>query len=416
MHNTLIWLISGLTIFTVITRPFKLAEYLYALTGAFILLLFGFLNWQEGLNSVLKGIDVYLFLIGMMLLAEAAAITGLFDWLAAHATNLAKGTPHRLFFLIYAVGVIVTVFLSNDATAVVLTPAVATAMRTAKVKNRLPYLFICAFIANAASFVLPISNPANLVIYGPKLPSLLQWLNFYLYPSAIAILITYAVLIFNQRKNLKAFSAAKILVPKLTFGAKAAGGGLIITAITLLMASYLAIPLGLPTLIAGVATALVLILMVKLPAAKIVNGISWSVLPLVAGLFVLVEALSKTGLTNYLTQMLQQNAMHHPDKTLWLSGLFTAFGCNLTNNLPAGLLAGNVIQSAQVPEIIKSSVLIGIDLGPNLSLSGSLATILWLVALRKEGVNVSPIAFLKVGTQVMTITLLMVIASLWLFG
>ena len=69
-----------------------------------------------------------------------------------------------------------TVFLSNDATAVVLTPAVAAAARTAEVKRPLPYLVVCAFIANAASFVLPISNPANLVIYGSHMPPLLHWL------------------------------------------------------------------------------------------------------------------------------------------------------------------------------------------------------------------------------------------------
>ena len=60
---------------------------------------------------------------------------------------------------------VVTVLLSNDATAVVLTPAVYAA-RAPPAPSPLPYLFICAFIANAASFVLPISNPANLVVFG----------------------------------------------------------------------------------------------------------------------------------------------------------------------------------------------------------------------------------------------------------
>ena len=100
-----------------------------------------------------------------MLLAETAREEKLLDWLAAHATRRAKGSPTRLFLLIYGVGTVVTIFLSNDATAVVLTPAVAAAMRVAEVERPLPYLLICAFIANAASFVLPISNPANLVIY-----------------------------------------------------------------------------------------------------------------------------------------------------------------------------------------------------------------------------------------------------------
>ena len=68
-------------------------------------------------------------------------------------------------------------FLSNDATAVVLTPAVYAATRAARVKEPLPYLFICAFIANAASFVLPISNPANLVVYGGAHAAAAAWLR-----------------------------------------------------------------------------------------------------------------------------------------------------------------------------------------------------------------------------------------------
>ena len=68
-----------------------------------------------------------------------------------------------------------TIFLSNDATAVVLTPAVYAATRARGVEP-LPYLFVCAFIANAASFVLPISNPANLVVFGDHMPPLVEWL------------------------------------------------------------------------------------------------------------------------------------------------------------------------------------------------------------------------------------------------
>ena len=79
-------------------------------------------------------------------------------------------------------GTLVTIFLSNDATAVVLTPAVYAATRAAKVEP-LPYLFVCAFIANAASFVLPISNPANLVVFGEHMPPLAAWLRTFALPS-----------------------------------------------------------------------------------------------------------------------------------------------------------------------------------------------------------------------------------------
>src|SRR5437879_12331315 len=136
-----------------------------------------------------KGIDVYLFLTGMMLIAELARQEGLFDWLAALAVEHARGSPQRLFALVYAVGTIVTVFLSNDATAVVLTPAVYAATRAAGAAP-LPYLFACAFIANAASFALPISNPANLVVFGERMPHLADWLRQFTLPSVAAIVLT----------------------------------------------------------------------------------------------------------------------------------------------------------------------------------------------------------------------------------
>ena len=131
--------------------------------------LLALLPWHDALAAIGKGTDVYLFLTGMMLLAELARREGLFDWLAVYAAEAAKGSPARLFSLVYIVGIAVTSFLSNDATAVVLTPAVYAAAKAAEAKP-LPYLFICALIANAASFVLPISNPANLVIYNNHMP------------------------------------------------------------------------------------------------------------------------------------------------------------------------------------------------------------------------------------------------------
>jgi arsenical pump membrane protein len=316
---------------------------------------------------------------------------------------MAKGSPKRLFFLIYLVGVVVTTFLSNDATAVVLTPAVAAAVKAAKVERPLPYLFICAFIANAASFVLPISNPANLVIYGKHMPSLLVWMSHYL------------ILFTTQRKDIEGSVATDVTLPELSAGGKTALIGIGITAIVLLIASALDIELGLPTAITGILTSIIVITIAHKNPVTIIKGVSWAVLPLVAGLFVIVEALNHTGITQKLAQLLQHHAAQFPTATAWGSGIITAFACNLMNNLPAGLIAGNVVQGGHVPELVKSATLIGIDLGPNLSMTGSLATILWLVALRREGQEVTAWQFLKVGAVVMTVTLLFVLASLWIF-
>jgi arsenical pump membrane protein len=414
MSYIVTWIISFLAIAGVIIRPFKLSEAIWAVSGAIVLVVFGLISFSDGLTGISKGTDVYLFLTGMMLLAETAREEKLFDWLAAHATKMAKGSATKMFLLIYLVGIVVTTFLSNDATAVVLTPAVAAAVKAAKVQKPLPYLLICAFIANAASFVLPISNPANLVIYGSHMPPLLQWLPQYILPSVFSIALTFIMLRFTQRKALKQTIETNIQIPLLSQGGKTAIIGVAATGVILLVASAFNIQLGLPTAITGVLTSAVVIVRAKKSPWLVVKGVSWAVLPLVAGLFVIVEALNKTGIIQTLTIMLQQNIAHSVTATTWGSGFIVAFVCNLMNNIPAGLIAGNVLQVGHVPELVKSAVLIGVDLGQNLSITGSLATILWLVALRREGQNVSAWAFMKLGSLIMTVALLFAIASLWL--
>jgi arsenical pump membrane protein len=406
------WGIAALATGGVILRPWRLPEAIWAVAGAALLVLAGLLSPADAMRGVAKGTDVYLFLIGMMLLAEVARREGLFDWLAAHAANLARGSAVRLFTLIYLVGTVVTVFMSNDATAVVLTPAVAAVARAAKAEKPLPYLLICAFIANAASFVLPISNPANLVIYGSHMPPLLEWLPRYAVPSLLSITATYLLLRVTQRPMLRQAIAAEVEVPVLSLSGRVAGSGIIVTGGVLMTASALGWQLGLPTCVAGLATAASVVLLERRAPWDTLRDISWGVLPLVAGLFVLVEALDRTGVIGLLSNALRAGASGSLRDAAWANGVVIAFASNIMNNLPAGLIAGTAIQAAQSPPLVTGAALIGVDLGPNLSVTGSLATILWLAALRREGLRVSEVSFLKIGLLVMPPALVLAIAAL----
>jgi arsenical pump membrane protein len=410
-----VWGIVAAATAGVIARPFSWPEFIWAVSGAVLLVLLGLLPFKDALAGIFKGTDVYLFLVGMMLLAELARQEGLFDWLAACAARLAKGSATRLFTLVFVVGTIVTTFLSNDATAVVLTPAVAAVVKTAKAREALPFLFICAFVANAASFVLPISNPANLVIYGSHMPPLLRWLAQYSLPSVLSIVTTYLVLRWTQRGKLQQDVSADIEVPDLSDGGTTAGVGIVGTAVVLLVSSAFDIQLGLPTFIAGVATAFLVLVRTRSGPMAVIKNISWGVLPLVAGLFVLVQALQKTGVTNDIANLLHHLVQSSASLAAWVSGIGLAVVCNLANNLPVGLVAGRVVQIAKVPEHVRSAVLIGVDLGPNLSVTGSLATILWLTALRREGQTVDAWTFLKLGTIMMPTALVLSLAAAFLF-
>jgi arsenical pump membrane protein len=405
MGAVLVWSIAVGTIAGILFRPKEWPEAVWACLGAALFVLLRLLSPSLAWKAIGKGADVYLFLAGMMLLAELARREGVFDWLACHAVRAARGSRSRLFLLVYAVGTLVTIFLSNDATAVVLTPAIYAAVKKARTPA-LPYLLCCAFIANAASFVLPISNPANLVVYGQQLPSLIPWLRLFILPSLLSVVITFVVLRMLARRDLTGTVEDGVKIPRLSREGLRSAWGIGIAGTVLMTASALGLDLGLPTCAAAVATIMVATRVRISEIGEIVRRVTWSVLPLVAGLFVLVQALDQFGAQRDLGALARACSKLPPVIAVLTASFGVAGLSNLMNNLPSGLLTGSALQLSPVPDYVRHAVLIGTDLGPNLSVTGSLATVLWLIALRREGERVTGWTFLKAGALVMPLALL----------
>lgn len=397
--------IVGLSILLMLLRPRGIAEVWWVGGGAGLLLVLRLIPLALAGRAIAKGSDVYLFLIGMMLLSEVAREQGLFDWVASVAVRKANGSGVRLFALVYGIGILVTVLMSNDATAVVLTPAILTAVRKAKVEP-LPCLFACAMIANAASFTLPISNPANLVVFHTGMPPLGQWLASFAIPSLLSIAATFLVLRIHFRKELSQAIDAKVEDSPLNGSAKLVLGGLAIMTCVLLTASALKQDLGLPACLVAIALAGAVSIQSRKNPLKLAKGISWSTLLLVAGLFILVEAIESQGALHHTQSWLAQVQRLPPAAGTLVAGFAVGVGNNLINNLPLGLIAGGTIEAAHLKGLLVHAVLIGVDLGPNLSVTGSLATILWLLALRKEKLDVGFWKFLRVGAIAMPVALL----------
>ena len=381
--------------------------------GAGLLAVCGLVPLHDVATAVGRGTDVYLFLTGMMLLAELARREGVFDWVASHAVSAAGGSRIQLFTLVYAVGILVTVVLSNDATAVVLTPAVAAAVRKAKVEP-LPYLFACAFIANAASFVLPISNPANLVVFAGTMPTLLHWLTTFALPSLVSIVVTFAMLALISRRDLRGTAETKVDISKLGPSGGIALAGIGFTAVALLTASALNAPLGATTCGCGVFVFLFACLRDRKAFGEILRSVSWTVLVLVAGLFVLVQGLARTGLLNITRHAVQALAAWPLVPALLGATAATGVASNVMNNLPSGLIAGASVMGLHGHDALRAAIAIGIDLGPNLSVTGSLATVLWLIALRREHIDVTAWTFLRAGALVMPPALVLATLSILL--
>jgi arsenical pump membrane protein len=244
------------------------------------------------------------------------------------------------------------------------------------------------------------------------MPPLWPWIKQFAMPSILAIGATYAALRLLYRNELKCPIATDIAVPALSSEGRYTAYGIGLAAFALMLASARDMQLGAPAFAAGSATALFVLLKKREMPWRLFKGVSWEVLPLVAGFFVIVAGLNSSGIVGKLTELIQSGIQQSAAKTAWMAGVSVAFATNIMNNLPAGLIAQSTVSSVHAPPVVTGALLIGVDLGPNLSVTGSLATILWLLALRREGEHVTAWYFLRVGAVVMTPALILALGAL----
>src|SRR5205085_8114714 len=127
---------------------------------------------------------------------------GLFDWLAAQAARLACGSTRRLLLNTFLLGSLISMVLSNDATALILTPIVYSLVTRLRL-SVLPFLFACTFIADTASFLLPVSNPINIIVLSAFRLDLWTFLRLLFLPGLLVISINIGVFFLLYRRQLR---------------------------------------------------------------------------------------------------------------------------------------------------------------------------------------------------------------------
>src|SRR2546421_9022776 len=200
-RTVLISLITLLTLLGIMLRPWKVSEAIIALTGAGALLLLGLLSPVAALTTLLHDWNTFFFFLGMMSLAALAEAAGLFDWLAVQAARLSGNSSRRLFFNTFILGSLISMILSNDATALILTPIVYTLVTRLRLPV-LPFLFACTFIADTASFLLPVSNPINIIVLSTFRLDLWTFLRLLFVPSLVVIGINMLAFFLLYRRKL----------------------------------------------------------------------------------------------------------------------------------------------------------------------------------------------------------------------
>jgi arsenical pump membrane protein len=203
LTKTLIASFVGLlTLIGIMTRPFRWNEAVIAMAGAGLLLLLGLISPADAFSTLCRDWNTFLFFLGMMGLSALAEAAGLFDWLAVQAARFARQSAWRLFLNIFLLGTLISMILSNDATALILTPVVYVLVTKLRLPV-LPFLFACTFIADTASFLLPVSNPINIIILSHFPLDLLTFLRWLLLPSLIVIGLNIGIFFLLYRRELQ---------------------------------------------------------------------------------------------------------------------------------------------------------------------------------------------------------------------
>jgi arsenical pump membrane protein len=265
-------------------------------------------------------------------------------------------------------------------------------------------------VTNAASFVLPISNPANLVVF-TELPALGAWLAAFALPSVAAVACTFAVLRFVYRTPLREPippGDARTTLSRTGIAAALAVG---VSALLIVLAAAFGWPVGRTTFILGACALLALSVLDADSPRAVLREAPWSIVPLVGGLFVIVAALDRSGVLEIARGFFRVAGAMRPAAGSLAAGAAVSVADNVLNNLPVGVLTRYSLHSTPVPPHVLHAALVGVDLGPNLSVTGSLATLLWLLTLRRENVSVTPWDFFKLGLPVTLPALLLALLS-----
>ena len=386
-----------------IARPAGWPEAVLAVPAAGILVAIGAVAPGEAIAEMGRMLPVVAFLAAVLVLAGLCDDEGLFEAAGAWMARTSTGRPRRLLGQVFVIAAATTAILSLDATVVLLTPVVLATVRALRVPSR-PHLYATAHLSNTASLLLPVSNLTNLLAFSAAGLSFTRFSVLMAAPWLLAVALEYAVFRLVFRRDLAE-------APQADAPSAAQRPVFVLVVLGLTLAGFAVTSFaGLSPAWAALAGAVVLGVRSLVQRRSTIRGIVGSLnLPFcvfVLALAVVVKAVMVNGLDTAARDLLPAGA-----------GLAALLGIaavaavlsNAVNNLPAVLVLLPLVSG---PAAVLA-VLIGVNIGPNLTYVGSLANLLWRKVLHQQGEPTSVREFTWLGVLTVPACLVVAVVALW---
>ena len=432
----IIFLISSLiTIFLILRRRFlyirlgirkiKIDTYfLGALLGPILILIFGILNYSQILRGLggegnLNPFGILILFLSMVFMSIFLDITGFFEYCARVALKYACGDGRRLYFYIYLIVSVLTIFTSNDIIILTFTPFIYYFSKNAGI-NPKPYLIAEFFAANTWSMMLYIGNPTNIVLavaFDLRFNEYTKWM---LLPALVAGLMNMFLLYLIFRKDIhKPFKHRETINPRAAISDTTSTVlGLLILGgciVGLVIAPYFNIEMWIVSLGFGLALLIILLLRDSFVAVtkeridkkhfivgSTLKKMPISIIPFILSLFIMVEALRIYGITKEIGIFFNSLCGTSTTITTFVYGISSAFAANILNNIPMTVayvpIIGETFQANLLPAVLATTI--GSNLGANITPIGALAGIMWMSILRDKKINLSFKEFINLKSPI----------------
>ncbi|MGC9667188.1 SLC13 family permease [Planosporangium sp. 12N6] len=388
-----------------VARPFGLPEAVAAVPAAALVLGLHLVPWDAAVAELAALAPTVGFLAAILVLAHLCDTEGVFRYAGTLAARLSRGSPRRLLGVVFVVAAFVTAVLSLDATVVLFTPVVFATAAAVGGRPR-PHVYACTHLANSASLLLPVSNLTNLLAFAASGLSFGRFAALMAAPWLAAIAVEY--LVFRR------FFAADLATPVHPVApASVATPAFALTVLAAVLAGFVVLePLGVhPAIVAAVgALALAARRGARTAvgrAGELVQAANPAFLAFVLALGVVVLAVRRSGLGAAVAHV---TPAHGDLLGLLAMAALAALLANLLNNLPATLMLVPLVTHS--PALVLAT-LIGVNVGPNLTYVGSLATLLWRQVLHARDAPPSTAEFLRLGLLTVPACLVVAVAALW---